>query len=202
MRVLVIGKFVFQAYTLVNLMKRVTMSKHVTILTSSNHIPLVKIFNSSDLKQQSFVISKEFNVIEEPVSDLQSLSRLLQRLETEATQTIIRGSLTTDQANPVPRNKETFTATPRQWCMIDIDSLAWDGDIYDQKAMLLYAIQQLPIEFQSVYFWYHFSSSMGIKVGVRVHLWFWLERPCSDHASSSIVIHPNERVSDIQSKFR
>ena len=181
MRVLVIGKFVFQAYTLVNLMKRVIMSKHVTVLTSSNHIPLAKIFSSSDLKQQPFAIGKEFNIIEGPVSDLQSLSRLLQRLETEATQTIIRGSLTIDQTNPVPRNKETFTATPRQWCMIDIDSLAWDGDIYDQKAMLLYAIQQLPIEFQSVYFWYHFSSSMGIKVGIRLHLWFWLERPCSDN---------------------
>ena len=64
--------------------------------------------------------------------------------------------------------------------MIDIDSLAWDGDINDQQAMLSYAIQQLPAEFQSVDFWYHFSSSMGIKPGIRVHLWFWLERPCSD----------------------
>ena len=90
----------FQAYTLVNLMKRVIMSKDVTVLTSSNHIPLAKIFSSSDLKQQPFAIGKEFNIIEGPVSDLQSLSRLLQRLETEATQTIIRGSLTIDQTNP------------------------------------------------------------------------------------------------------
>jgi hypothetical protein len=93
---------------------------------------------------------------------------------------IIRGSLTEGKTNPVPRNKETFTATPRQWCMIDIDSLAWDSDINDQKAMLSYAIQQLPAEFQAVDCWYHFSSSMGIKAGIRVHLWFWLERPCSD----------------------
>ena len=64
--------------------------------------------------------------------------------------------------------------------MIDIDSLEWDGDIQDHEAMLSYAIQQLPIEFQSVDCWYHFSSSMGIKGGIRVHLWFWLERPCSD----------------------
>ena len=64
--------------------------------------------------------------------------------------------------------------------MIDIDSLAWDGDINDQRTMLAHAIQQLPAEFQSVDCWYHFSSSMGIKAGIRVHLWFWLERPCSD----------------------
>ena len=64
--------------------------------------------------------------------------------------------------------------------MIDIDSLDWDGDIHDQKAMLSYAHQQLPIEFQSFDCWYHFSSSMRIKPGIRVHLWFWLDRACSD----------------------
>ena len=65
--------------------------------------------------------------------------------------------------------------------MIDIDSLAWDGDLSDQQAMLSYAIQQLPAEFQSADCWYHFSSSMGIKAGINVHLWFWLERTCSDN---------------------
>jgi len=65
--------------------------------------------------------------------------------------------------------------------MIDIDSLEWDGEIQDQEAMLSYAIQQLPTEFQTVDCWYHFSSSMGIKAGIRVHLWFWLDRPCSDN---------------------
>ena len=64
--------------------------------------------------------------------------------------------------------------------MIDIDSLEWDGDINNQRAMVSYAIQQLPIEFQSVDCYFHFSSSMGIKPGIRVHLWFWLDRPCSD----------------------
>ena len=65
--------------------------------------------------------------------------------------------------------------------MIDIDSLAWNGDLSDQQAMLSYAIQQLPVEFQSRDCWYHFSSSMGIKSGINVHLWFWLDRPCSDN---------------------
>ncbi|MDA9954562.1 hypothetical protein N9D61_09710 [Planktomarina sp.] len=65
--------------------------------------------------------------------------------------------------------------------MIDIDSLAWNRDIIDQQAMLSYAIQQLPVEFQPADFCYHFSSSMGIKAGINVHLWFWLDRPCSDN---------------------
>ena len=157
------------------------MSEDVTILTSANHTSFVKTFSGPDVIQQPFSTGKMFNATEEPVSDLQSLSTLLQRLESDPTQTIIRGSLIEGQANPVPRNKETFTSTPRQWCMIDIDSLAWDGDINDQRTMLAHAIQQLPSEFQAVDCWYHFSSSMGIKSGINVHLWYWLERRCSDN---------------------
>ncbi|MDC0913611.1 hypothetical protein OAQ47_06780, partial [Paracoccaceae bacterium] len=156
------------------------MKDNLTLITSTTRTSLVKTFSGSGLEEQPFVIGKNFNVSEEPVSDLQSLSKILQRLEYDPTQTIIRGSLIEGKTNLVPRNKETFTSTPRQWCMIDIDSLAWDGDINDQQAMLSHANQQLPAEFQSVDCWYHFSSSMGIKAGIRVHLWFWLDRPCSD----------------------
>jgi hypothetical protein len=64
--------------------------------------------------------------------------------------------------------------------MIDIDSLPWDGYLQDHQALLEHASSQLPPEFQQVDCWYHFSSSMGIKQGIRVHLWYWLERLCSD----------------------
>tara|TARA_R110002073_G_C9484579_1_gene580285 strand:- start:343 stop:3543 length:3201 start_codon:yes stop_codon:yes gene_type:complete len=157
------------------------MNEVMTLLTSVSGHALVKSFRGPDVIQQPFSTGKLFNVSEESVSDLQSLSALLHRLESDPTHTAIKGSLTDGQTNPVPRNKETFIATPRQWCMIDIDSLAWDGDLSDQQAMLSYATQQLPVEFQSVDFWYHFSSSMGIKSGINAHLWFWLDRPCSDN---------------------
>ena len=156
------------------------MGEVVTLLTSASGHSLVKSFSGKGVIQQPFSTGKLFNVSEEPVSDLQSLSALLLRLEDDATNTVIRGSLTEGQNNPVPRNKEYFTATPRQWCMIDIDSLSWDGDVSDQQAMLSYAIKQLPPEFQSADCWYHLSSSMGIKAGIRLHLWFWLDRSCSD----------------------
>ena len=100
------------------------MSEDVTILTSANHTSLIKTFSGPDLKEQSFVIGKDFNVSKEPVSNLQSLSKLLQRLENDLTHTIIRGSLIEDQTNPVSRNTETFTATPRQWCMIALAARA------------------------------------------------------------------------------
>ena len=100
------------------------MQSLLTILTSATQASVVKTFSGSDLTEQAFATGKEFNVTKEPVSNLQSLSKVLQRLENDPTQTIIRGSLTEGKTNPVPRNKETFCATPRQWCMIDIDSVA------------------------------------------------------------------------------
>ena len=140
------------------------MTCRITLLTSASLKSLTKTFSAPDLKVQPFKIGKDFTISEELVSDLQSLSELLRRLESEPTQTIIRGSLIEGKTNIVPRNKETFAATARQWCMIDIDSLEWDGHLSDQRAMLSYAIQQLPIEFQSVDCWYHFSS-IGVTGG-------------------------------------
>ena len=116
------------------------MSEDITLLTSAHRTSLTKTFSAPDLKVQPFKIGKDFTVSEEPVSDLQSLCELLQRLESEPTQTIIRGSLIAGKKNHLSRNKETFSATARQWCMIDIDSLEWDGDIQDHEAMLSYAI--------------------------------------------------------------
>ena len=156
------------------------MTEVMTLLTSVSGHALVKSFSGTDVTQQPFSTGSLFNVTEETVSDLHSLSALLQRLEDKPTHTVIRGALSDGQNSPVPRKLEYFTATPRQWCMIDIDSLAWDGDVSDQQEMVSYAIQQLPAEFQSADCWYHLSSSMGIKAGIRVHLWFWLDRPCSD----------------------
>ena len=152
--------------------KGMQMGEVMTLLASASGHALVKSFSGTDVIQQPFSTGKLFNVSEEPVSDLKSLSALLQRLEDDPTHTVIRGSLTDGKSSPVPRNKESFTATPRQWCMIDIDGIAWNGDLSDQQAMLSYAIQQLPAEFQSADCWYQFSSSMGIKSGVNAHLWF------------------------------
>ena len=100
------------------------MTCHITLLTSTHHTALTKTFSGPNLRVQPFKIGKDFTVSEEPVSDLQSLSELLQRLENEPTQTIIRGSLIEGKTNIVSRNKETFFATAPQWCMIALAARA------------------------------------------------------------------------------
>jgi len=151
----------------------------ITILTSTTDNYLSKAFSGEQYDPFGFKPGSTFTTSAVSVADLDSLVAILHSLEAEPTKTIIRGSPITDVNKVVSRTKGQFCSAKRQWCMVDIDSLAWDGSD-DPKAMLSFAIQQLPSEFQSIDCWYHFSSSMGIKAGIRVHLWFWLDRPCSD----------------------
>ena len=65
------------------------MGEVVTILTSAIGHALVKSFSGSDVIQQPFSTGKLFNVSEEPVSDLKSLSALLLRLRNDPTHTVI-----------------------------------------------------------------------------------------------------------------
>ena len=106
------------------------MSKAITLLKSASGHALVKSFSGSDVTQQPFSTGKLFKVTQKPVSDLHSLSALLKRLEHDHTHTVIKGSLTVGQNSPVPRNKETFIVTPRQWRMIAIGSLHLNGESF------------------------------------------------------------------------
>ena len=61
--------------------KETQMNEVLTVLKSASSHALAKIFSGPALTQQPFSTGSLFNVTEEPVSDLQSLSALLQRLE-------------------------------------------------------------------------------------------------------------------------
>ncbi len=72
-------------------MKRLAMNEDVTILTSANHKSLIKTFSGINFTEQSFAIDKYFHVSEETISDLQSLSKALEKNKNGPTRTIIRG---------------------------------------------------------------------------------------------------------------
>ena len=64
------------------------MNEVLTLLKSTSGHSLVKSFRGPDLTKQNFSIGNSFQVVEEQVSDLNSLSNVLQRLENEPTHTI------------------------------------------------------------------------------------------------------------------
>ena len=141
------------------------MNDTVTIITSATNNQIVKSFGGPDYQSLNFSPGTEFWVSQQPVHDLQSLASVIGRLEGEPTKAVIRGLPLLPENDPVARQSQNFSTTSHHWCMIDIDSLPWDGGFHDHKAMLEYASCQLPLEFQQTDCWYHFSSSMGIRLG-------------------------------------
>ena len=103
------------------------MNDTVTILTSSTGKHITKAFRGPDYQTVQFNPGSEFLVTQTPVHNLEGLAAVISNLETEPTKAVVRGSLIKDPSGPVPRNKDTFASASHQWCMIDIDSLAWDG---------------------------------------------------------------------------
>ena len=124
------------------------MSDTATIITSVTKNQLVKSFGGADYQPLKFSPGSEFLVFQQPVHDLQNLASVIGGLEIEPTKTVIRGLPLLPENEPVARLSQNFSTTSHHWCMIDIDSLPWDGDLHDHKAMLKYASSQLPAEFQ------------------------------------------------------
>ena len=100
------------------------MNDTVTILTTATGKYITKAFRGPHYQAVQFNPGSEFLVNQIPVNNLESLAAVISELETEPTKAVTRGSLIKDPIGPVPRNKDTFASLPRQWCMIDIDSLA------------------------------------------------------------------------------
>ena len=69
----------------------------------------------------------------------------------------------------------------RHWLMIDLDSvpepedLAWRGDT--RRAAIWAARNYLPPAFRRTAFYYRYSASAGIRPGLRLHFWFWINEP-------------------------
>ena len=144
------------------------MNDTVTIITSATGTRIAKVFLGTNHQQLKFSPGSEFLASQHPVHDLQSLASVISGLEGDPTKAVMRGLPLLPENEPVARQSQNFSTTSRHWCMIDIDSLPWDGDLQDHKAMLEYASCQLPPEFQQADCWYQFSSSMGIKTGMRM----------------------------------
>ena len=115
------------------------MNDTVTIITSVTNNQIVKSFGGVDYKPLKFSPGLEFCASQHPVHDLQSLASVIGGLEDEPTKAVLRGLPLLPENKPVARQSQNFSSTSHQCCMIDIDSLPWNGDLQDQKDMLEHA---------------------------------------------------------------
>lgn len=169
------------------------MSSKITILTSPNGLAAKTIstngvvgFDTGALRLNHFE--------ERSISSIFELAELLGDLERDRRSYVIRGEPT---SNAIPgqlvrRVKHAqsdgtppvFRDVDRPYLMIDIDRLEAPADIEATSLDAIeHAVRQLPSEFQEVSLYYQFSASAGLSSGIiKVHLWYWIDRPLSDLA--------------------
>jgi hypothetical protein len=128
------------------------------------------------------------------VSDLATLAVQLEANLADPKTFVIRGVLragvpTQNVLRRIHGSGACFEASARHWLCIDLDTLDLPAELLDFNAraddVVKHAISQLPAEFHDVDCWWQFSSSMGMKPGIRLHLWYWLDRPVSDQEAKA-----------------
>lgn len=124
------------------------------------------------------------------ITDIQDLFEILKLLRTQQSTCIIRGQLIAGTEQPCRRlvkprteNGVDYAATiedvPRRWLALDFDSTPEPEGVsfVDNPSLCAERVRAaLPLEFQSAACVWRASGSAGIKPGVRLHLWFLLDR--------------------------
>ena len=122
-----------------------------------------------------------------PVGSLRDVGALIGKLAQVPQACVIRGEPLpgVDRRRCQRRFKKepiTFREEPRQWLMIDADSIpepAATSMVTEPEDCIEHIIGLLPEPFQDADCFWQASASAGIKPGCRAHLWFWLSEPIS-----------------------
>lgn len=132
-----------------------------------------------------------------PISKLDDLAELLEKIRTDRRSFIVRGALTAEVEcligkspnlklrrikKPHGKLNPTLREVPLSWLMLDIDNfpLPDTADLIDDpEGAIDHAIcTLLPDEFHNVRCWWQLSSTAGIDPSIlKVHLFFWLSEP-------------------------
>ncbi len=166
----------------------------ITILHARGY-SFCKSFQYDDEKivEGNIFLPRYFHLETAEADNLEQLSTLLMRLESDRSRIIIRETATdgVDTSKPVRRKKADALSLPQEapfvdkpisWLMLDIDKqlLPPTIDLLTQPVEAIeHLIKQLPAEFHSCSVHYQLSGSAGVTYTDRVsaHLVFWLDKP-------------------------
>jgi hypothetical protein len=137
---------------------------------------------------ESYDAARIFDLVEMRVAHLPSLECLLWRLLRRSDCAIVRGGIA-DPArvrgvrrllHPDPDTGEapSLRDVPRRWLTLDIDDVPRPDEIAacDLAACARIAIEALPGGFHEVRCIVQATASHGIAPGIRLRLWYWLDR--------------------------
>ena len=113
------------------------------IIISAAYAQIAKVFRGKDYQQLKFSPGSKFLVSQQHVHDLHSLASVIGGLETEPTKTVLRGLPLLPNKDIIANKSQNFSTASRQWCMIDIDSLSWNGFLQGHRTLLNHTSSQL-----------------------------------------------------------
>jgi hypothetical protein len=128
-----------------------------------------------------------------PIADLAGIQVLLQRLRHRPDCCVVRGELVNgDVAVGIRRllhaDKETGEAptirdVPRRWLALDMEGVTLPPGLLpsDLAGCAAVALATLPTELRGAACIVQASASHGMKPDLRLHLWWWLDRPMWGH---------------------
>jgi hypothetical protein len=137
---------------------------------------------------ENYDAARTFDISEVPVVDLPALERLLWQLLRRSDCAIVRGGI----ANPIrirgvrrllypdpdTGDAPTLRDVPRRWLALDFDRLSRPDQIAPQDlvACARVATETLPDAFREVQSIVQATARHGIAPGIRLRLWYWLDR--------------------------
>jgi hypothetical protein len=135
--------------------------------------------------------ARTFDAAEHRLAGMDDLAALLAKLGPRPRLCVVRGALVAGPKargirrllvdDPTTGDTATLRDVPRRWLALDFDSLPCpDGfPVADLQACIDRALFTLPEEFWSGDCVAQATASHGLKPGLRLRLWFWLDRPIS-----------------------
>jgi hypothetical protein len=140
-----------------------------------------------DRSIESYDSAKHFDIVSVLVDGIDHLEDDLRRLLHQPDRAVVRGGIADlgrtmsvrRLLHPDDGDPASLTDIPRCWLALDIDSLPRPDDVAarDISACARVAIAELPDEFRGGRCIAQATSSHGFKPGIRLRLWYWLDRP-------------------------
>ncbi|QDP02196.1 hypothetical protein [Thalassotalea sp. PS06] len=152
----------------------------LTILKAvSPAVPMTKIFTKDGTKP--YPNAYKFDVKQFDIPNIEELAKALTDLQRQPQTCVIRGKLkqgtSAEQVQRKVRGDESlFTDAANKIIHIDVDGVeAPESMAIEQWPE--YIIEKLPTPFHKASYFYQYSSSVGMKPGIRLHLWFMSTMP-------------------------
>ena len=167
------------------------MTDAITIIRARHGKRLAKLIRA-DGTIADYDSAFAFDLFTHPVADLDTLHRLLCRLQHRPDCAVVRGvpidpgrcTNVRRLAFPCKNTGEapTLRPEPHAWVALDLDAVERPDDISPVNLIgcAAAAVQRLPAAFHGARCIVQASASHGIKPGSRLRLWYWLDRIASD----------------------